>query len=49
MNDARLNEAQQINMEIKAVDNKNSRTSEENKNLAITVYSVLPQVKGLKD
>ena len=37
MNDARLNEVQQISMEIKGVDNKNARTNEENKNLAITV------------
>lgn len=42
MNDARLNEVQQINMEIKSVDNKNQRTNEENKHLSITV-------KGLKD
>lgn len=42
MNDARLNEVQQITMEIKGIDNKNQRTNEENKNLAITV-------KGLKD
>jgi hypothetical protein len=27
MNDARLNEVQQINMEIKSVDNKNQRTN----------------------
>jgi chromosome segregation ATPase len=42
MNDARLNEVQQITLEIKAIDNKNQRTNEENKSLAITV-------KGLKD
>lgn len=37
MNDARLNEVQQITLEIKGIDNKNQRTNEENKNLAITV------------
>jgi hypothetical protein len=37
MNDARLNEVQQITLEIKSVDNKNQRNNEENKNLAITV------------
>jgi predicted RNase H-like nuclease (RuvC/YqgF family) len=42
MNDARLNEMQQITLEIKTIDNKNQRTNEENKHLAITV-------KGLKD
>ena len=42
MNDARLNEVQQITMEIKGIDNKNQRTNDENRNLAITV-------KGLKD
>ena len=42
MNDARLNEMQQISLEIKTIDNKNHRTNEENKHLAITV-------KGLKD
>ena len=42
MNDARLNEVQQITLEIKGIDNKNQRTNDENRNLAITV-------KGLKD
>lgn len=42
MNDARLNEVQQISLEIKNIDNKNQRTNEENKHLAITL-------KGLKD
>ena len=28
MNDARLNEVQQITMEIKSLDNKNQRTNE---------------------
>ena len=37
MNDARLNEVQQIMMEIKTIDNKNQRTNEDNKQLAITV------------
>ena len=37
MNDARLNEVQQITLETKSVDNKNQRSNEENKNLAITV------------
>lgn len=41
MNDARLNEVQQITLEIKGIDNKNQRTNEENKNLAITVISCL--------
>ena len=38
MNDARLNEVQQMTMEIKSVDNKNQRTNEDNKQLAITVH-----------
>lgn len=38
MNDARLNEVQQITMEIKSIDNKNQRINEENKHLAITVF-----------
>ena len=37
MNDARLNEVQQMTMEIKSIDNKNQRTNEDNKQLAITV------------
>lgn len=37
MNDARLNEVQQINIDIKNIDNKNQRTNEENKSLLITV------------
>lgn len=41
MNDARLAEVQQISLEIKGVDNKNQRTNEENKNLAITVTPAL--------
>ena len=35
--DARLNEVQQMTMEIKSIDNKNQRTNEDNKQLAITV------------
>ena len=41
MNDARLNEVQQMTMEIKSVDNKNQRTNEDNKQLAITVRVTL--------
>lgn len=41
MNDARLNEVQQLAMEVKSVDNKNQRSSEENRHLGITVGSVL--------
>ena len=37
MNDARLNEVQQLTLEIKGIDNKNQRTNEENRSLAITV------------
>ena len=48
MNDARLNEVQQITMEIKSLDNKNQRTNEENKNLAITVFLNLFSLKDLK-
>ena len=48
MNDARLNEVQQITMEIKSVDNKNARTNEENKNLAITVFFKLFRSKDWK-
>lgn len=48
MNDARLNEVQQISLEIKNIDNKNQRTNEENKHLAITVYLYLNLVKRIK-
>ena len=48
MNDARLNEVQQITMEIKSLDNKNQRTNEENKNLAITVLLLLFSLRDLK-
>ena len=46
MNDARLNEVQQVTLEIKAVDNKNQRTNEENKNLAITVPTLLSRSRA---
>jgi predicted RNase H-like nuclease (RuvC/YqgF family) len=49
MNDARLNEVQQINMEIKSVDNKNQRTNEENKNLMITVKGLKEERKRLEE
>ena len=41
-----LNEVQQVTLEIKAVDNKNQRTNEENKNLAITVPTLLSRSRA---
>jgi len=47
MNDARLNEVQQMTMEIKSVDNKNQRTNEDNKQLAITLKALKEERKRL--
>ena len=49
MNGARLNEVQQITVEIKTVDNKNQRINEENKNLAITVRGLKDERKRLEE